>query len=284
MSDLVIFAGPVVVSNAFKQVPWRRPTTVVAIPGTGSDFFHNIAMSVKTQDGRVLPGLVRKYTGKDLDAWDNIALASFSAGWGLLNEVAKHPLDQDRIVGMTMHDSAFGSNLEGFPKLAQRAATAGDKVMVFTNTNNSANWAMGIKKTARETMVDIAHAVQKVAPLQLVEPAANLPVPSGGVYNAGSFYWYDYVKPGAPANTGNDYWDCNLGESACNSQAHSAHHYLAPRIWTAYLVPALAGESLSSSGMSSMLSSAAGSIVSAAKWLAIPAALVAAYWWSKKRR
>lgn len=231
VSDLVLYAGPAIVDARFKSIPWRRPTSIVLVPGTGSDYFQGVAGSMRDADGRILPNLVKRYTGQPLEAWDSVALASFSAGWGLLNEVAKIPADVDRIVGMTMLDSAFGGSLQGFRSLAGRAASKGDKVVVFTNTNNSANAALGILRTGRQTVEEImlgAQADTGVA-LQQLSPRPPMPTPSGGVVGAGSLVWYDYVKPGSAMNTGNDL-------------THEQHNYLAAQAWEAYLVPALAGE------------------------------------------
>lgn len=229
--DLILFAGPAILRAAdMAAIPWTNPTVCKMISGTGSDTFQAIAGSMRDGQGRILPNLVKTYAGGTLDDWGGIALASFSAGWGLLNEVAKIPADVDRIVGMTAHDSAFGGSLQGYRSLADRAASRADKVLVFTNTNNSANAAMGILRTGRETVQEVMLGAQTDTgiPLQQLSPRPPMPTPSGGVWGAGSLVWYDYVKPGSPANTGNDL-------------THEEHNYLAPKVWEAYLVPAFAG-------------------------------------------
>lgn len=238
MTDLILFAGPAILrSSDMAAIPWKNPTVCKMVSGTGSDFFKSLAGELRGADGRILPNLVKRFAGGKLEDWGGIALASFSAGWGLLNEVAKIEADVDRLTGFTMHDSAFGGGLEGYPKLIRRAILKGDKVAVFTNTNNSANAALGILKTARETMVELAKQgeVETGVTLQKVEPKPPMPPASGGVWAAGSFAWYDYVKPGSPMNTGNDF-------------THEEHNYLAPKVWTAYLVPAFAGSVPSSGG------------------------------------
>lgn len=229
--DLVLFAGPVVVDKTFSAIPWRNPTIVRQVTGSGSDYFKTLAGQLRGQDGRILPNLVSRYAGGTIDDYGGIALSSFSAGWGLLNEVAKIPADVNRLTGFLMMDSAFGYKLEGFRQLAGRAAMKSDKLVFFSNTNNSANPALGILRTGKETVKEIMDGMQADTGRDLVKlsPRFPMPTPSGGVWGAGSLVWYDYVKPGAPANTGNDL-------------THEQHNYLAAKAWEAYLAPAFAGE------------------------------------------
>lgn len=228
--DLVLFAGPVVVDKTFSAIPWRRPTVTRLVAGAGSDYFKTLAAQLKDRDGRILPNLVSRYAGGTIDDYEGIALSSFSAGWGLLNEVAKIPADVNRLTGFVMVDSAFGYKLEGFRQLAGRAAMKADKVVFFSNTNNSANAALGILRTGRETVQEIITGMQEDTgkDLEKLSPRFPMPTPSGGVWGAGSLVWYDYVKPGAAANTGNDL-------------THEQHNYLAAKAWEAYLVPAFSG-------------------------------------------
>jgi hypothetical protein len=265
MTDLILFAGPAILRDSdMKAIPWKNPTVCKMVSGTGSDFFQGIAANMRGADGRILPNLVRTYSGQPMEAWGGIALASFSAGWGLLNEVAKIDADVDRLTGMTMHDSAFGGGIEGYPKLMARAVLKGDKVCVFTNTNNSANAALNILRTARETMVEMVGKVeaQTGVKLAVVQPKPPMPTPSGGVHAAGSLAWYDYVKPGSPMNSGNDF-------------THEEHNYLAPKVWTAYLVPAFGG-SIPEAGGSLDWQSALGI------GLGVAAVAGGVYWYSRR--
>jgi hypothetical protein len=233
VSDLVLFAGPVVLKAAFDRIAWRTDVRVVAIPGTGSSYFGSLGVGLRDQGGRVLPNLLRRYAGGGREDFDKVALAAYSAGWGLLNQVCKQEADRREVDALIATDAAFGTGLSGYEAYAADAIQ-GRGLMVGTSTNNSANWAAGIYKTARETweeIIDGARARAGVYCLPKQQSARPpMPEPSGGVWRVGSsLYWYDYVVPGSDANTGNDF-------------THGEHHDLAPLAWEAYLVPLFAAD------------------------------------------
>jgi hypothetical protein len=229
--DLVIFAGPVILKPAFQQIPWRTPTHVVAIPGSGSSYFGRLGQQLRGGDGRILPNLLARYASATTRAdWDKVALTAWSAGWGLLNQVFKQEADRREVDACIATDAAFGSGLTGYEAYAADAID-GRSLMVATTTNNSANPAMGILKTARQTWLEIQSNAIGMAgghPRE-VGPKPPMPPASGGVWKTGSrLFWYDYVEPNSAAGYGNDF-------------SHAEHHDLAPLAWEAYLVPLFAG-------------------------------------------
>ncbi len=224
--DLVFFAGPVIVKQAFKDVPWKTPTSIVPIQGAGSTYFSNLADSLRDGSGRVLPNLLRQYGHTTRQDIGRLYLCSYSAGWGLLNKVFLNDADRAEVDACVLSDSSFGTGLHGHAKFAADAIR-GTKLMVATTSNNSANAAMGIMKTGRSTWLDIQAEAISLAQcycLPRIESArAPMPEPSGGVQHTGSgLYWYDYVKPGSPDNQGNDF-------------THGEHHDLGAAAWSAYL-------------------------------------------------
>jgi hypothetical protein len=226
MADLVIFAGPVIVKQTFKNIPWKTPTTIVPIQGAGSTHFANLAASLKDGQGRILPNLLRQHAHVSRQEVGKLYLCAYSAGWGLLNALFKVDADREEVDACVLTDAAFGTGLHGHAKYAADAIR-GDKLMVATTTNNSANASLGILKTARSTWLDIQQEAIGLAQCYCepgqVSARAPMPEPSGGVWKTGgSLYWYDYVKPGSADNQGNDL-------------THGEHHDLAPAAWTAYL-------------------------------------------------
>lgn len=219
----MLFAGPAIADARFNAIPWTRPTTVVVVPCLGADC---ATVAPRGSDGRILPALVQKATGKPLDAWESILLSAFSAGGRLLNEIAQVPADLDRVVGLTLHDASFGESLAG-QRGAAAQALLGRKLFVATNTNNGSPLTPLTARQSIERVVLGAQADTGVA-LQALSARPPMPAPSGGVTGAGALAWYDYVKPGASPNSGNDL-------------EHVDHNYLAAKVWEAYAVPALAG-------------------------------------------
>jgi hypothetical protein len=230
LADLVLFAGPAIADARFNSIPWTRPTSVVVVPCLGADC---ATVAPRGTDGRILPALVQKVTGKPIESWDRILLAAFSAGGRLLNEIAQVPADLERVVGLTLHDATFGEVLPGL-RAAAGQALLGKKLFVATNTNNSSPITSLTARQSIERLVLGAQADTGVA-LQVLSARPPMPAPSGGVSGAGALAWYDYVKPGAASNTGNDL-------------EHVDHNYLAAKVWEAYAVSALAGSLPSSSG------------------------------------
>lgn len=228
--DVVIYAGPVVLKRAFQEIEWDRPTRLVEVQGAGSSNFQSMAYSLRSSE-RILPQLLRKYVGMDRSEIGKLALCSYSAGWGLLNEVFRIDADRDEVDAAVLSDSAFGGPLLGMEAMAADAMR-GRQLMVVTNTNNAANWAAGIHKTARETVVEMMTGARELANVgrdfRGVTVREPLTQPSGGAWKIGQCYWLDYVAPGSPPGSGNDY-------------THGEHHDLAAPTWEAYLVPYLGG-------------------------------------------
>ena len=234
--DLVIFAGPVIVKSAFRQIPWERETRIVEVTGSGSTYFSNLAGELQGADGRILPGLLRRYARLERAEVDRLALCAWSAGWGLLNRIFRVDADRAVVDACVASDASFGTGLTGYSRFAADAIR-GERLMVSTTTNNSANPQLGIMKTGRDTWLEIQGEARDLVRSEMgrsYEPrqiAAKDPMPpaSGGVWRTGAqLYWYDYVQPGSPAGHGNDL-------------SHAQHHDLAVEAWTAYLVPEFGG-------------------------------------------
>ena len=214
--DLLIFAGPVVYTKEMKELKFNNPTEVKLINGTGSSYFTNLAFQYKDSEGRILPNLVKKLTNKSIEDYENIYLAAWSAGWGLLNQITQNDQDNRDISALLLSDAMFGGPHQGFQKFAKTG-----KLMVITATNNSANLQQKIYKTGRESVVDLITSLgYPFVKIQNVEPMPN---PSGGLYNYRNIYWFDYVKPGSPRNSGNDF-------------THLDHHHMAAKLWQAFLI------------------------------------------------
>ena len=61
MTDLVIFAGPVIVTPAHKAIDWLgRDVRIVAVNFSGSANGQALAASLKDPSGRILPSLLAK--------------------------------------------------------------------------------------------------------------------------------------------------------------------------------------------------------------------------------
>jgi hypothetical protein len=228
--DVVVFAGPVILKAAFQQIEWERPTKVVPIPMAGSSAFQSLAMSMK-RNGRILPTLLDRYVQMSRDQIDKLALCSYSAGWGLLNEIFQIDEDRAEVDACILNDSAFGGPLLGHEMFAADAMQ-NRKLMVVTNTNNAANATLGIMKTARQTVEEMlgrAHDLSgSLFGFSKTRARAPLTQPSGGAWRLGRCVWLDYVAPDSPNNTGNDY-------------THAEHHDLAAPTWEAYLAPYFGG-------------------------------------------
>lgn len=228
--DVVVYAGPVILKPGFHDIEWDRETKVVPIPMAGSSTFQRLAWSL-TKQGRILPSLLERYVGLRRDQIGNLALCSYSAGWGLLNEVFKIDSDRAEVDACVLNDSAFGGPLRGHELFAADAIN-NRKLMVVTNTNNAANVKLGIVKTARDTVTEMLdNAVADSGALfdfQRTKARPPLTQPSGGAWRLGKCVWLDYVEPGAPNNRGNDY-------------THGEHHDLAAPTWQAYLAPYFGG-------------------------------------------
>jgi len=223
--DLVLFAGPVILRPEFSAINWHgRSVKIVAVEGTGSTYFSELAEQLRDSSGRILPNLMRRYAGSD--NFDQVALTAFSAGHGLLNKVGAVAADRARLSAMVLDDACF-SGYSDPPKAGYVAfgldATRGDKLMVVTASNSS---GAGYQ-TGRSSWLQAWRAIQAQSGMSPVAVSPHVPAPAarGGWWRlGGSLYWGDYVVPGSADNTGNDF-------------SHEDHHNIAPRIWQAYLAP-----------------------------------------------
>jgi hypothetical protein len=224
--DIVFFAGPVILRDTFKRIDWfGRDVRIVPIQGAGSSYFSALADQLRDSSGRILPALVRTYAKVELDQVDQIALAAYSAGHGLLNKVADVDADRARLSAMVLSDATF-SGFSDPPKRGYVAmgsdAARGERLFVSTASNSGGADYL----TGRKSWLSVWNAVQATTgrrPRPVV-PKAPAPSASGGWWRMGAFYWADYVVPGSADGAGNDY-------------SHAGHHDLAPLIWQAYLAP-----------------------------------------------
>ena len=226
MSDVVFFAGPVIVNQHFREIDWYgRDVRIVPIAGAGSSHFSNLAEQLRDREGRILPNLVAKYA-KGISV-DKIALAAYSAGHGLLNKVADNDADRAELSAMMLSDATFNAfntgPKRGYVKMGLDAAR-GDALFVSTTANTS----NGTHMTGRDSWELVWREVHQEGGGREREVGPREPAPSasGGWHRMGSlFYWGDYYSAAA----GNDL-------------SHEAHHNVAPFIWQAYLAPYLAGK------------------------------------------
>lgn len=130
---LLIWGGPVFADTP-RKVRWPEGWTVDVIPvtGNGSTHFGQVAESLRGSDGRILPTLVAS-KGKNLDSYDKVMLAGFSAFHGLANEILKS--DTDRVDAMVSIDACFSAlqspRKEGYARFADKAAR-GSALFVLT--------------------------------------------------------------------------------------------------------------------------------------------------------
>lgn len=229
MTDVVFFAGPVILKPAFKQIDWLgRDVKIVPIEGAGSSYFAELAESLRDRSGRILPTLVQRYApGVEID---KIAFAAYSAGHGLLNKLGDNDADRPHIDAMILSDATFNAfstpAKRGYVKYGIDAA-AGNCLFVSTTANTTG----GTHMTGRDSWQLVWDAVseQTGSWSRQVSPRAPVPEASGGWWKMGSkLYWGSYTQPNSPPTQGNDL-------------THEQHHDLAPAVWQAYLAPFFAG-------------------------------------------
>lgn len=237
--DLLLFAGPVFVPKSWKIDWYGRQVVIGVIPGSGSNTFKNVWYDAPKGPGQsVLPYLAKRFGRRELEEFDQVACSSYSAGWGLLNEMAKHEADRHRITAYVLLDSAFdggdprtgatgGPPLQGYLSFAEEAAR-GERLMVATTAHTSPGGFL----TGRQSWAKVYDAVKEQGFRErVVEPRPPAPPASGGWKQLGdSLLWGDYTEPGSAWNEGNDF----------THQEHATK--LPPLIWQAYLAPWLAGE------------------------------------------
>lgn len=225
MTDVVFFAGPVLIKQAFRQIDWYgRDVRIIPIAGAGSSHFSNLAEQLRDSSGRILPNLLARYA-KGISV-DKIAMAAYSAGHGLLNKVADVDADRVNLSAMVLSDATFNAfntgPKAGYVKMGLDAAH-GDALFVSTTANTSD----GSHMTGRDSWELVWREVhlQGGGREREVGPREPAPQASGGWHRMGSLlYWGDYYSP------------------AGSDLTHGQHHDVAPLIWQAYLAPYLAGK------------------------------------------
>lgn len=225
--DLVLFVGPVILRDAFRSIDWYgRDVRIVPCVHEDSSYWSSMAEQLRAADGRILPNFVRRHAGVTLEQVDQIALAAFSAGHGLLNKVGAVPADRERLSAMLLHDATF-AGFSDAPKAGYVAfgsdAVRGERLMVATASNSGGTGYL----TGRKSWLMVWDTLcrQMVRAPRLVPPTPPAPAASGGWWRlGGNLYWGDYVTPGSADNTGNDY-------------THGQHNDLAVAVWQGYLAP-----------------------------------------------
>lgn len=208
--DLVLFVGPVDLRQ-LKKVKFDRPTEIVMVhaPFDASSSYRNLGK-------KGILKVIQDATGKSADEYKKIAISAFSKGGSFTEEVLRDADTRKYYVdAVILNDAVFGSDHEGFQRFLVEEALPGSKLMVVTNSNNRASDTIATR--ARESVVEMVGDSGYL--LNEVEPAGDMPEPSGGVWNKGKFFWYDYVKP-----------------TGVNDITHAAHHNLAANTWESHLV------------------------------------------------
>jgi hypothetical protein len=225
VTDLIFFAGPVIVTDAMHRIDWGgRDVRIVPIVGSGSTYFSQLAEQLRDSNGRILPNLVRKYAPGV--AVDKIVLAAFSAGHGLLNKITDNDADRADVDAMILSDATFSGFSDppkpGYVKFGVDAAH-GRKLMVSTTADTSD----GTYLTGRASFALVWNEVQRRTgsrPAQ-VSPKAGVLMPSGGWWRLGSAMYWGVYSHGTTSDIG-----------------HGDHDtLLAAAVWQTYLAPWLAG-------------------------------------------
>ena len=71
--DLVLYFGPVFITAEMKKLPWGNPTELRAFGCEMSSCSSNLSPYVD-KNGRILPNLVKKLTGKNIRDFKSIAI------------------------------------------------------------------------------------------------------------------------------------------------------------------------------------------------------------------
>lgn len=210
--DLVLFTGPVLLKEHFSDVDWKRRTAIVPVRAD-----QDISTAYRALGQKGLRHIVKRFTGKDPEDFQKIAIAAWSKGGSLTDAVLRDPESRQQVSAVVLNDALFGSDHAGIAEFLGEAAD-GEKLLVITNTNNRAS--ANIPKRARESVTDLLDETE----VRLTEARSRgkMPEPSGGVWQAGDFFWYDYVQPNGQ-----------------NDISHAEHHDLAPVTWDAHLAPHL---------------------------------------------
>lgn len=224
------------VTKPFHEIDWYgRQVRIATVNCSGSSNCGTLALLRKDSDGRILPKLVREFAREPIEAFDKIAMAAWSAGWGILTNIGKIDADRERLSAMMLSDACFsggdpktgqGGIHRGYVKVAMDAI-AGKLLMVST----TAHTTPGHHLTGRQSWKLVWDTAMEESGKRAreVKPREPVPQPSGGWWKMGkSLYWGDYTQPNSKPNQGND-------------MGHNDHHSLAPKVWQGYLAPYLAG-------------------------------------------
>ncbi len=223
--DLVLFAGPVMVTDSFKRIDWLGSNVrIVPVQGSGSSYFSSLAEELRDSSGRILPRLLARYAPGVTP--DRIALAAYSAGHGLLNKIAQVDADRQTTSAMLLSDATF-SGFQDPPRPGYVAfgvdAARGQRLLVSTTANTSD----GSYRTGRDSYALVWNETRRLsgALVQHIDARTGVPQASGGWWRLGS----------------DNYWGNYANAAGSSDLSHAAHHDLAPAIWQAYLAPYWAG-------------------------------------------
>lgn len=226
--DLVFYAGPVVVTEAHRRIDWGgREVRIVPIVGSGSSSFQALAESLRGGDGRILPNLLKRYAPGVTP--DKVAVASFSAGYGLVDPLLVSPADREAISAVVLSDSVF---LAGDPRTGQGGpakpgitafgaeAVDGRKLLVSTFGHSTSGAYLNGKQSWDITWQSIRRASGCYCEPEQISPPEPVPPAQGGWWQLGSnCYWGDYA----------------------GGVTHEGHNALGAAVWQGFLARELKG-------------------------------------------
>lgn len=219
MTDLLIFAGPVMLRPETAKIDWFGQSVAIAlIQGAGSENFKNLALGMKDSQGRILPTILQKYA-RGVDSIDRISLCSYSAGHGLVNQVGLVEADREQISAVCLSDSCFIGNTSPTPQgIVNWAADGAEGKRLFVATSS-----LGKGETYLSGRDSVARVWNEASLKSGFSPVA--------------------IKPRGPIQNGS--WQ-RMGEMALWGDipelTHGQHHDYHPVLWQAYLAAYWAGK------------------------------------------
>ncbi len=199
MSRVLLLWGGPVFADTPKKVSWPEEDQVDVVPvtGNGSSYFGQLAESYRGSDGRILRNLVAS-KGRNLDDYDKVVLAGFSAFHGLANSILD--ADTDLVDAMISLDSCFSAisspGKRGYAKFARKAASGGALFVLTIGPGGGP----GSGATLGPGGVDFSSAydcvmesVKGAGPLYSFSPPDTLPAPDQALKNGGVIV-LDYRK------------------------------------------------------------------------------------------
>lgn len=217
MSDVVIFAGPIMLNPTFSKIDWMgRDVRIVTIPGAGSENFKRLGMSWRDYStGRILPEIKKKYF-KGIENVESISVCAYSAGHGLVNQLGLNSDDLAEVSAVILSDACFIGNTRPAPEgLTNWAAKGALGKGLFVATSSRGKGETYRNGTDSVSMIWTQAALQTNSIPSPVAP--QFPIVDGTWQRLGeSAYWGDI-----PTLT------------------HGQHHDYAPVVWQAYLAPYL---------------------------------------------